>query len=371
MRCLLCGSSRTVALPALPAAMLSDGRILPRALAKKSCAVCGDCSHLHEPDTEEIARWYSQEYGLPVAAPASDRARAVLYGGWIASFVRPTNPLSVLEVGSGSGALLAYLADVFPNASLVGCEPSARAEISAIGARAVLYRGGLEAIPRDRAFDVALSVNVIEHIADAKSFLRDILHRLRPDGTIVVVCPDGETPNFELLFVDHLHSLVPHSIVMLAEELGIKLVWTAPAPAQLGRFRAYCLSRSGTPVTLAAQFGDALAVRRASYLRTWSTLDDVLTTRIGSARALIFGAGQMAALLRAYAPRTWARVDAMVVDDPAEAWPLGKPAIAYDKVGSRDADVVIATSPSSQARIAERLASDGYRFVRFDDIVQQ
>jgi len=75
----------------------------------------------------------------------------------------------------------------------------------------------------------------------------------------------------------------------------------------------------------------------------------------------------MAALLRAYAPRIWARLDHLEIDDPPEAWPLDKPVKRYDPDSRREA--LLAVSPRSQPAVARRLAADGRAAVRFDDLI--
>ena len=50
--------------------------------------------------------------------------------------------------------------------------------------------------------------------------------------------------------------------------------------------------------------------RRDFYLKAWHDLDQALLNRSQSfPRLVAFGGGQTAALLRAYAPRTWTRLN--------------------------------------------------------------
>jgi hypothetical protein len=90
-------------------------------------------------------------------------------------------------------------------------------------------------------------------------------------------------------------------------------------------------------------------------------LDQILLDRSRSTTDLIaFGAGQTAALLRTYAPKTWARITSLVLDDPAEAWSLGRPVASYrDAVQSPGRTALIATTPHAQQAVARRLERDG------------
>ena len=101
-------------------------------------------------------------------------------------------------------------------------------------------------------------------------------------------------------------------------------------------------------------------------------MEETLLSRTApTSRTVLFGAGQMAALLRAYAPRLWDQVGLLIVDDISEAWKFDKPVSTYSdsKRSLLGAAVVVATAPSLQAQLANRLASDGLTAVRFDDII--
>jgi hypothetical protein len=85
---------------------------------------------------------------------------------------------------------------------------------------------------------------------------------------------------------------------------------------------------------------------------------------------LAFGGGQTAALLRAYAPRTWSRIDAIAVDEPAEAWTLGPAVVPYqDAIRRPGSSMLVATSPHVQALLAERLRRDGLRPIVWNDLI--
>jgi hypothetical protein len=116
----------------------------------------------------------------------------------------------------------------------------------------------------------------------------------------------------------------------------------------------------------------SLSASRTGYLKAWCNMEETLLSRTApTSRTVLFGAGQMAALLRAYAPRLWDQVGLLIVDDISEAWKFDKPVSTYSdsKRSLLGAAVVVATAPSLQAQLANRLASDGLTAVRFDDII--
>src|ERR1700737_4689684 len=98
-----------------------------------------------------------------------------------------------------------------------------------------------------------------------------------------------------------------------------------------------------------------------AYLTAWKELDVSLERQLTVADkpAQAFGAGQMAALLRAYAPRSFARLKRFLLDHPEEAWPLG-PAVRYDGANTLDGWVTLAAvHPSAQEAVAARIRGDG------------
>ena len=84
-----------------------------------------------------------------------------------------------------------------------------------------------------------------------------------------------------------------------------------------------------------------------------------------------FGGGQTAALLRAYAPHTWERVDLIVLDDTNETWDLGKPIAPYRNAVQtlQAAQTLIATAPRTQKAVAERIRKDGLYPIVWDDLI--
>ena len=147
-------------------------------------------------------------------------------------------------------------------------------------------------------------------------------------------------------------------------------------PQKLGDFQLAVFSRAASAENMPHPnaCGDATVLidARQSYLNAWSRIDGLLLERIGNASNIaIFGAGQMAALLRCYAPRAWEKVELLLTDNVDDAWDLGKPVAQYSlrKFQMVGQPVVIATAPESQAKVAARLAGDGIAAIRFDDVV--
>ena len=372
-RCPICnGNAMALCLPHPRQSIASDGRVISHELRKLSCVVCGTAFHASAVPPETVQAIYDKGYSLARVAQKSDTARARDYAQWIQTVC--TAPRSILEVGCGSGALLKELSAFWPDAVCFGVDPAlSSAERSAPRLR--LERGFVEDVPNDIAgFDLIVAVNVIEHTLNPGAFLASLSSRLGLDGKIVIVCPAAEPPNSELLFFDHLYSLTATALRLSVVRTPLVTRKTAPAPTAIGDFQmvVFDTADQASDLTRAGDSFLELGSKRLAYLKSWGELDQNLLGRARSAPRLVaFGGGQTAALLRAYAPDTWARIELIVLDDEDEAWTLGIPVASYqDCVRSlAGARILIAASPRVQGAIADRLRRDGLQPIRWDDLI--
>ncbi|MGY0572841.1 class I SAM-dependent methyltransferase [Bradyrhizobium sp. RDM12] len=352
--------------------MLSDGRVIPRALAKMSCLTCGSTFHASSTAEADIRAIYDDGYTLASTAPKSDAARARAYGDWIRTEFNPAK--AVLEIGCGSGALLSELLRIWPDTHACGLDP-ALPTTAGSQQNIRLVRGFVDDVPSGAGpFDLIVAVNVIEHTIDPSAFLRSLRDHLAPNGRIVIICPEGHSPNVELLFFDHLYSLTREGLRICGRRAGLQAERQMSAPSNIGDFQMLVFTgQTDDRDTPPANDTDPARLRseRRSYLESWRMLDQFLLERSRSAVDLLsFGAGQTAALLRAYAPQTWARVASLVLDDPTEAWNLGRPVASYrDAVQNPGGSALIATTPHVQQAVAKRLKRDGFHPVTWNELI--
>ncbi|WP_354264272.1 class I SAM-dependent methyltransferase [Bradyrhizobium sp. GM2.2] len=371
--CPLCaGSAVALTLPHPSRSMLSDGRVIPRALAKMSCLTCGSAFHASSTADDDIRAIYEDGYELATTAPKSDAARARAYGDWIRTEFNPPN--AVLEIGCGSGALLSELLRTWPDARACGVDPALPATAQS-QQRLKLVRGFIDDVPAGAGpFDLIVAVNVIEHTTNPSNFLRSLRDHLAPNGYIVIVCPDGHSPNVELMFFDHLYSLTRGGLRICGRGAALATEKQLPAPSTVGDFlMSVFAAQIDDRYTPALRDTDParLHSERQSYLERWRTLDQFLLDQSRSAAGLLtFGAGQTAALLRAYAPKTWTRIDSLVLDDPPEAWDLGRSVASYrDAVQNPGQAILIATAPPAQQAVARRLERDGLQPITWNELI--
>lgn len=357
--CLVCGADAWVPLPDPGArAIVSDGRVIAEPLGKCACTECGLVVRAASAASSD-STLYAHPPGLGL-----ERDRQAQYAGWIAAAAGGP-PRSVLDVGCGNGSLLLALASLWPDAALLGCDPSEGSVTHGLASGLTLWRGTSSTLTPARA-ELVMAVNVIEHTADPGAFLGDLVRATKPGGAVIVVCPDGQRPDVELLLADHLFSFTPDHLRQIAGRAGLHVRAAGVAPQSLGAFQTIV----GSPSTLPeheppcsrGSAVSALNARRRAFFDRWAALDEHLLSRAPS-HAVCFGTGEAATLLRAYAPRSWARVRACTADDvSATASFHGLPVLSLETL-PRDAPIVVGVRAADQRRVAERLRC------RFDSVI--
>ncbi len=94
----------------------------------------------------------------------------------------------LLEVGCGYGYLLDEARSFFQRR--VGTEFSPQGAEIAGKTGAEVFVGGLEQIPTDARFDCIIATQVIEHIYQPLSFVKQLAGHIKPGGHIILATPD-------------------------------------------------------------------------------------------------------------------------------------------------------------------------------------
>jgi SAM-dependent methyltransferase len=163
-----------------------------------------------------------------------------------------------LDVGCGSGALLAALAEVVGGENVTGIDPSepfveaARAQVP--GARVLV--GSAEALPfEDGEFDATLSQLVINFLVDPDQGLREMSRVTRPGGT-VAGCVWDYSGGMTMLrtFWEAASALDPDGAGRLVEAHTMRFA----TPEELGGLweRAALADVRVTPIEVAASYDD-------------------------------------------------------------------------------------------------------------------
>lgn len=366
--CAICGSRDALPLsnPRRDASIGSDLRIVGRPLEKVWCSACGAIAYGAQTPAVVV---FDQDYTLYAheAGRMEEVRRQSGYARWLAGHIDA--PSSVFEAGCGNGSLLLALKEFWPGARLSGIEPAPGA-VRAAKRRGLSVECGIlnaQAVAAAGVADIALSINVIEHVLSPSQFVRSLVSAGR---RIAVVCPDGSVPNVELLFIDHLHSFTPAHIARLFEDNGLRVDLQVSAPSAIGDFQLTIGTPHGSFEPTASSEARPFAPHEA-YLRAWTALDASLMRRLPAASTVsCFGAGEAAGLLRAYAPQTWSRVERCVVDHPDSSVFGELPVESADTIREGET-ILMGVRPAVQAALSDRVARLGCTALRWDDMISR
>ena len=114
---------------------------------------------------------------------------------------------NILEVGSGSGILLAKLQKNFPDKFFQGLEPFAdgfsslhELENNYNNSGSKVHQTSYENFKTTEKFDLIFCINVFEHLSDWRDFLSWSSRRLKKNGILLVLCP-----NYDFPYESHFH----------------------------------------------------------------------------------------------------------------------------------------------------------------------
>jgi hypothetical protein len=203
------------------------------------------------------------------------------------------------------------------------------------------------------------------------AFLQQLRARVTPGGQVIVICPDGARPDVELLISDHAHSFAAPHLETLLARAGWSPRLGGAAPTALGAFQAVVADAAPPQVEPSIPTLDRGRLdRQRRFLERWAALDDALLARTGDEPLACFGTGEAAGLLRAYAPRTWQRVQACTADDGVEGREYHRlPVLPLDALPPSRA-LLLGVRPQDQPALAARLGRRFDRVVAWYDLVE-
>ena len=141
-------------------------------------------------------------------------------------------PVSILDVGCGTGKLLRRAATYWPEAQLIGVDPAnGMIEVAKrLTPNATFSTGMAEALPlQDASIDLAMSTTSFHHWQDQAAGIREIARVLRPGGYFILV--DISFPDWlvRVLRLKRLHSPAQMQTLFIQAGLHVqtqqKLAW--------------------------------------------------------------------------------------------------------------------------------------------------
>jgi SAM-dependent methyltransferase len=193
----------------------------------RACEMCGMGTATPRPDQERVDRFYASGgywHGVDkVYGPAHERSQSRLRVKTVSRYLKGVAvPLRVAELGAGYGGIPVALARFgLPVVSYVFVEPDEAAAAAVLRAR-LPFRvdrvGSAPALPP--ANDLLFINHVLEHVAEPKDFLREVVARVASGGLVYV-----ETPHADHLYKDdvfpHLSFFTQASLLRLGEQISV------------------------------------------------------------------------------------------------------------------------------------------------------
>jgi 2-polyprenyl-3-methyl-5-hydroxy-6-metoxy-1,4-benzoquinol methylase len=196
---------------------------------------CIHCDFI-QADGDEIAELFNLYSQLDDPAYESGRETRRLQMRWLLQRALSTNPsaATLLDIGAGTGLMIIEAKNQKLRA--IGVEPS-HSLVAAGHAHYGLSEGELVqgTIPHaslgNRRFDLVCLIDVIEHVADPVTFLRDAADRLNPEGLCIVVTPDVSSVAAKILGKRWWHFRLAHvgyfnanSMALAAQSAGLQII---------------------------------------------------------------------------------------------------------------------------------------------------
>ncbi len=243
----------------------------PGTFALYACAACGHRwldLHLAAPAIEALyATYYPPRPATAPAAMPRSSAAARVPGG-----------VSVLDIGCGAGAALAY--HRARGCTVRGVEADAHAVAAARAVGLDVDHGVFDpARYAPASFDMVTMDQVLEHVGDPVATLAGIHRVLRPGGTLVAAMPNAASLVARFAGERWIHWHAPYhlqffsraSLATAAERGGLELteLRTITSPEWLSYQWVHALTRPpvGTPSPFWAQRSHGLGIRAVRALR--------------------------------------------------------------------------------------------------------
>lgn len=141
----------------------------------------------------------------------------------VARMLRPLRFDSVLDVGCGRGEMLLWIRREFPALQSLWGADVALETIGANRARMPWARFEQLDIERERVgqeFDLVVCSEVVEHLHDRPTALRNLASMVKPGGHLLVTCPTGRIFATEVRFGHVTHPTAPE-LLALGDAVGL------------------------------------------------------------------------------------------------------------------------------------------------------
>ena len=304
--CRLCGSKELTRIHQESFPRLNyesdDHELEPMVLSYYACCRCGTIRVYPDPPDQELAYYYTQVPSVQVDPAFIKNYKGERYSDRIQLLQSVSGGLRgrVFEIGAAAGAFLSMLRDT-AGVHVLGIEPSQ--ECRRIAARdygVEILPGTLETVSLDsngltEAFDLTLSMNTLEHVANARCFVEKMARTVKPGGHLFIEVPSTEylgryrsVASGQDVNPGHLSHFSASALASLIEDLGMTVAHLAHnTKFDSPSLQIVCVKSSAPEVTRFS-FLEHIAAR-AAWLRARARWLKNLTT--SHDRVVLWGAG--------------------------------------------------------------------------------
>lgn len=226
--CLICGGVLSTIAENLYASSSRADALYPFTLFE--CSLCG---HVQKDVGPEYQSHLDQVYKIAYTLPGGGRKNNISDGKVVsreATLAKTLGRLlntegegAVLDVGTGTGYLLAAFSEELPRYDIVGYDLNNEKEefIRANGATD-FYSGRLEDIPKK--FDLITLNHVLEHLTEPVSVLKQASALLKPGGYLAVIVPCFELVYTDFFFLEHCSHFTESSLNVASALAGLSII---------------------------------------------------------------------------------------------------------------------------------------------------
>lgn len=373
-KCRACGAARLQPTPNFASLQRVSSDCRPfRTGGELTC--CGSCGLVQKPETpgwaSECREIYSSYalYGQSSSGTEQKffspdgvgRPRSEYTLGVIAERLGLPATGSMLDVGSGTGAVLRAFHAVRPGWTMEAVEPNPRADspLTSIAGVTKVHSTMLEHVPG--RFDLITFFHVLEHVPELMPFLAQVRERLSPGGHVAIQVPNFARNPFDIVIADHCTHFVPETLsaALIASGLEVVRLDTEIIPKELTVVcRAMARPSAGFP---AGAHGGAAALVQSSIQWLFAAQADAAAIAKAKGEVGIFGSSIAAAWLTAGlgdAVRFFVDEDTSRVGSTY----LSRPIIAPASVPS-GATVAVCAPGATASKIADRLSRPSVNYL--------
>jgi len=370
--CQICHSNNWLPLiePNSKFSITTAGRILNQPLGKAQCSSCGFVQRI-KSEFLGISNYYERDYANYYERPGTQSFHKSRYSeiiSWMCSIILPEHNINkIMDVGCGQGWAMEAMKEKFPLAEIEGIEPSYFNSEKAKEKGLSVIEGKIENLFIKKKYDLVYSNNVVQHVNDARAFLKSLASIVKDDGIIILTCPDGSKPNIELLWSDQNFSFLPEHLIELYR--GSNFTYfkciASPISPSLPSAQMIILTNnhlyknfSETGLTDLSVNLNTIYENRNQYLSSLAAVSEYLTFNLENYTIVYnFGASYWSSILAAYCPDYWEKVTGCLIEDLGDdVYFLGRKVLTLSKIElNENHALVLGISPAWHKAVKNKL----------------